>query len=281
MMVPLAGVPALLPALVDRDNLATANALEVLSYTLGGVIGPPLAGWLILAVGAPNVVLLDALSYLGFALALTRIGSAGARKDRAAATHSLGDAVRLLLSNRVLLATTLMFTAANLGLGALFVWLPIYADRTLGGGAGLYGALLGVVAAGEVAASALAGGWRPRLPLGALICAAQVLSGLALALLLALPTLAGAVTGLALFGVFSAPLTIWAQTLRMRVIPEALRGRAFALLRTLMQGGGPLGGVLAGAALPAVGVAAVIAGSAAVIAVPGLVGARVRALWEG
>ena len=37
---------------------------------------------------------------------------------------------------------------------------------------------------------------------------------------------------LGLLGFFSAPLTIWAQTLRMKVIPNPLRGRTFALPRT-------------------------------------------------
>lgn len=39
-------------------------------------------------------------------------------------------------------------------------------------------------------------------------------------------------------------MTVWAQSLRMRQIPAALHGRAFALLRTLMQGTLPLGSLL-------------------------------------
>jgi MFS family permease len=84
--------------------------------------------------------------------------------------------------------------------------------------------------------------------------------------------------GLALLGFFSAPLTIWAQTLRMKVIPEQLRGRTFALLRTLMQGSGPLASALAGALLPALGLVAMIGCSSLLVGVPGLVGARVRQL---
>ena len=37
MMVPLAGGPALVPSLVPDEQLETANALETLSFTLGGV----------------------------------------------------------------------------------------------------------------------------------------------------------------------------------------------------------------------------------------------------
>src|SRR4029453_15229000 len=98
----------------------------------------------------------------------------------------------------------------------------------------------------EVVSSFVAGGSTPRLSLGLLICAAQALSGAALGLLLLSSNVLWVTGGLVLFGACSAPLTIWAQTLRMGVIPERLRGRTFALLRMLMQSGNPLGGVAGG-----------------------------------
>ena len=281
MMISLAGGPSLVPSLVPDEQLATANALEMLSFTLGGVVGPPLAGLLIGVIGAPNVVIVDVASYALFALALSRVRlaprAATATSDR---SSHLGHAVRLLIGNRILLSTTVMFCAFNIGGGLLAVWLPILADRSLGGGAGLYGALLGVLAIGQVIASLLAGGIRFTIPLGTLICLAQVLSGVALLAVLATRTVWGAALGLLLYGVCSAPLTIWAQTLRMRIIPERLRGRAFALLRTLMQSGTPLGGALGGVLLPLIGIPAMIALSAGIGGAPGLLGLRVRALRE-
>ncbi len=47
MMISLAGGPTLIPSIVQPEQLDTANALETLSYTISGVIGPPLAGLLI------------------------------------------------------------------------------------------------------------------------------------------------------------------------------------------------------------------------------------------
>jgi hypothetical protein len=64
----------------------------------------------------------------------------------------------------------------------------------------------------------------------------------------------------------------------MRIIPERLRGRSFALLRMLMQSGNPIGGALAGILLPGLGLAAMIGLSAIVVGLPGLIGYRVKDL---
>lgn len=279
MMIALAGAPALFPALVPREQLATANALEMLGYTLAGVVGPVIAGLLIGWVGAPNVLIIDVLSYLGFAAVLWSIRHApmlDAGPAQPGRSYSIWDAVRLLFGSAVLGSTTLMFLIFNIGGGFLAVWLPILADQI--GGAGVYGTLLGILAGGEVLSTLVAGSRNFRWPLGALICVAQTLAGLALLVVLAGQGFWATALALAGYGALSAPLTIWAQTLRMQIIPEALRGRSFALLRMLMQSGGPLGGVIAGALLPLLGLPAMVVLSAAVTGVPGLLGLQVRAL---
>lgn len=283
MMISLAGGPSLLPSLVSSDQLITVNALEMLGFTMGGIVGPPLAGLLIPFIGAPNVLVIDAISYGLFALALSRVQYAEAEDSNVPTTvepYLLADAFRLLRSNNILLSTTLMFMAYNIGSGFLFVWLPIYASRSLGEGAAIYGALLGAVAVGELLSSILAGSLRLPLSLGTLICLFQFCAGLAL-----LPLLGGnlfvALTGMSLYGFFSAPLTIWAQTLRMGIIPERLRGRTFALLRMLMQGTGPIGGAVAGFLLPLLGIKLMINLTGTLTSLPGIAGYQVRQLRSG
>jgi len=144
----------------------------------------------------------------------------------------------------------------------------------------LYGTLLGAMALGEVVSASLAGSLKANLGLGARIALAQILSGLSILLLLVKSAFGAAAIGLFLLGFFSAPLTIWAQTLRMQIIPTQMRGRTFALLRTLMQGATPLGGAFAGFLLPAVGMQLMIGMSSLVIGTPGLVGMRIAELRE-
>ena len=66
-----------------------------------------------------------------------------------------------------------------------------------------------------------------------------------------------------------SPLTIWAQTIRMQLIPEEMRGRVFGVLRTLMQATVPVGGAIAGALLVRVGVRATVLVMVAFMAIPG------------
>jgi MFS family permease len=291
MMISVAGGPAMVPSLVPEKQLATANALEVVSFTLSGVVGPPIAGLLLAQYGAPNVVIIDALTYFLFAFLLTRVVvpveeaeeelKAGADgKAPGNKTYGLADGFRLMIQEKVLLSTTLMFMSFNIGMGMMFVWLPIYADEGLGGGASLYGILLGVIALGEVTSSILAGGMTFSRPLGTMISLAQILSGVSIAIALLDQNVMMTVASLALFGFFGAPLTIWAQTLRMKIIPAAMRGRVFALLRMLMIGAIPAGGVLAGWTMESLSMTTMIGLTSAFGFVPGVIGYRVRELRE-
>lgn len=286
-MISLAGVPSILPSLVDEDDLPTANAMETISFGLGGIAGPALAGALVGFLGTPSVLALDAATYAVFVgcLALIRTpshasdvrGGHGAAGPDGAGTGGagLGPALRFIRSTPAILAITVMYMSLNLGEGMLTVLFPIYARDVLAGDAATYGLLVsaftGGVLVGAVAVGAVGWPW----PLGRSIAAAQLLTGLALLGLAARPGLAGAVAVLGLAGLCASPLTIWAQTIRMRLIPPDMRGRVFGLLRTLMRSTPPAGGIVGGALLGAVGMPVVAALVAALVALPGL-----RALWH-
>jgi MFS family permease len=278
MMVALAGVPSLIPALVDPRDLNAANSLETLSYTVGGVAGPAIAGILIARIGAPLTVLVDVASYLVFAVLIFTLRTpATDRPPSPPASGGYGGTFRILIRTPVLLATTLMFCVFNLGEGAMNVWLPVLSDTVLRGGPGLYGLLLGVMASGEAAGALCAGSIRGRR-LGLGICFVQLSTGLAVALIALAPSVPVTVAGLFFLGAFSAPMTVWAQTLRMQILPAELHGRAFALLRLIMQAGNPLGAAFSGVLFPLLGVAGLIAASAAVMGLPGAVGLAIRNL---
>ncbi|HEY5598620.1 MAG TPA: MFS transporter, partial [Kiloniellales bacterium] len=193
-------------------------------------------------------------------------------------TTNLLAAARVIARNPVLASSTLMYLVFNVGLGALLVVVPVFADTVLGGGPALYGLLLGSIAIGELVSSVAIGFVRLPVPEGLAICLALLLCGVAVAAVAVSPGAAGAAVGLALYGAFSAPLTIWGQTLRMKIIPSGFHGRCFAIMRTLMQSGGPLGGVAAGFSVPVLGVRAALAAIALITAAIGGLGLTIADL---
>jgi MFS family permease len=276
-MFPLAGVPALIPELVAEDELDAANAMESFSFWLGAVAGPALGGILLAFVDGPYVLAVDAATYVVFAASLFRIGPVSVSGPAAAPGGSgLGPALLLVVRSPIILATTLMFMAANVGEGLVIVLLPLYADSVAGATA--YGAIVAAGAAGGLAGATFAGAVGGRLPYGRSIAAFQAAAGTAVVPFVFEPALALAFAATFSSSFFLGPLTVWAQTIRMRFIPPELRGRVFAALRTAMQGTLPVGGALAPPLVAVGGLRAGFLGAVAMIAVPGLLGLVLPAL---
>ena len=275
-----AGVPSIVAALVcDPDDLATANAMESVSFGLADVAGPAAAGVLIAVLGATHVLGIDAATYLVFVIALLSLPRQDVpARDPYERGLGLRPALRFLKSDRAVFATTVMFMSANVGEGMTVVLIPVYAREVLGGGAGTYGLLLSAFALAATAGAALVGAVAWRRPLGRSIAGSQALFAVGYLPLVTLPGLAPAVCALALAGALGSPLTIWAQTLRMQRIPDEMRGRVFGLLRTLMQSTPPIGGALAGLLIPSVGLRWTLGLVVVVIGVPGVIGLTLPSL---
>jgi MFS family permease len=274
-MIPLAAFPAAIPQLVDDEDLDPANALESLSFSFAGVAGPATAGLLITQIDPANVLLIDSASFLVFALLTARVRRPLRPQVDATSADQSADPPRAqslasLLRDRAIVATTIAFMAFNVAEGMLMVTAPWLAKNELPAGAAALGVLLSATAMGEIAGATVAGRrGAGRLPVRA-IGVIQIGAASAFLALLASPHEVPVGLGFFAMGLLSAPMTIWAQSLRMRRIPAALHGRAFATLRTLMQATPPLGAALVTPLLVRGQLAAAAVAMAAIAGVPAL-----------
>lgn len=273
-MIGLAGFPSLIPALVPQERIDQANALEGVTYGLATLTGAGLAGLAVATIGPTPVVACDATSYLVLAVSLWSVRGLRQADPRGGASADPGRdgpgfvaVLRLAATNRVLRDTTIMFTVFNVGEGALLVFLP-HRAVDLGLGAGGYGYLVAAITAGELAAGLALARWPWRPSLRASIIVAQIAAAL-LVLLLVIPAATVTFAALAALGVCTAPMTAWAQSLRMRLVPPGAHGRLFALLRTVMQATPPAGAALAALTL-AHGTAITVAAMAAAMGLPAI-----------
>jgi MFS-type transporter involved in bile tolerance (Atg22 family) len=151
--------------------------------------------------------------------------------------------LRLAVTNVVLRDTTIMFAFFNIGDGALLVFLP-HRALELGLGTGGYGFLVAATTGGELLAAVFLTRRKWKASLRTSIIVAQIAAAMVVLLLVIRSTAVTVITLVAL-GMCAAPMTAWAQSLRMRLVPPEAHGRLFALLRTMMQATPPVGAALA------------------------------------
>jgi MFS family permease len=283
-MTSAAGIPSLIARLVDRDDLTTANAMESISYGIAGLVGPSIAGVVIAILGSPVVLALDAITYAVFVVSLLAmregrsVAPEHAEAEGRRAGGGIGPAIRFVLGAPAIVTITVMYMCLNVSEGILVVVAPIYARDILHGDSATYGLLLSSLTLGELVGLIVIGAVRWPWPLGRSIARAICIAGAIEALLLLRPPLLPMLVVLAGFGIAASSLTPWAQTIRMRLIPAEMRGRVFALLRTLMQSTRPIGSIVAGLLLAGGDVTPAIATMLVLVGVPGLIGLWIPSL---
>ena len=261
------------PLLVPRASLSSAIALNSIGVNISRVIGPALAGVIILGAGIAAPFWLNAVSNLGV-IAVILWWRPPTRQPRALPPEHLSGAVRAGVRyaryHGTLRATLARAVGFFLFASAYWALLPVLARTQLRGGATLYGVLLATLGAGAVAGAMLLPRLKARLgadrvvALGELGTAlALVLFALAHAATLALLAclLAGAAWILAL-----AVLNISAQL----ALPEWVRGRGLAVYATAFFGTMSLGSACWGFLGSHLGLqsAHLIAAAGALLAIP-------------
>jgi len=237
-----------LPELLGDDERAVSQANAVLegAQRATSLLGPALAGVLIAAIGAPNVLYLDAVTYLfSFSVLLLFVP----RRAPVAPTedsHGLLAGIRFLLRDRVLRVLGVTALIAN-GMGMMLAaGLPVLAYEEFDGSprvAGAFFAAFGIGAvAGSVVAVKLVSRFEP-LRLGAVSFVALTLPVFVLAVELPVPGVMAALALSSFFGpLVNAPL-ITVITTRT---PEALRAKVTTAVITTALLAGPIGYVVAG-----------------------------------
>jgi MFS family permease len=223
---------ALLPELAEQAAvpLERANALHKGTEHVGYVLGAPLAGTLVAAVGAPNALWVDAGTFVAAALA---VAIAVPSPDRASAPRrrylaEVTDGLRFVAQEPVVRALLVLPVMGNFFISPLApVLLPVYARDELGG-AGTFAALMAAFGAGGVVGITLFGSLGARVPRRAQYVGVALFYPTASVFLIALPPLAPALLLLALLGLSAGAVVPLFQTVRQERTPPELRGRVFA-----------------------------------------------------
>jgi MFS family permease len=238
---------ALLSELVVPEDLPNAMALNGALFQLARIVGPALAGVLIVTIGIGLCFALNALSFVAIIVAVLAMRSSEMfhRPMVPSAPGQVRQGMGYAFGHpllRMLLASSFV-TGVYFG-GASAVVYPLLAKFTFGGDAGTFG-VMGTLMGVGAAASAL-GVARLTTITTRLLTGLTLGTGVALLASAVAPTLALEYAVLPFVGIFTLAQAVCSLTKLQLVTGADLRGRVIALYFMVSAAGSASGGLLLG-----------------------------------
>lgn len=235
---------AMLPRLVDRDELAAAAALNSMRGTLGQILGPALGGVLLASIGLPLTYMVDVATFVvGLAcLWLMRAVPPPVNAERPSFRRVV-EGLRYARSRPELIGTYAVDMIAMF-FGMPMALFPAIAQGL--GGPSVLGMLYAAPAVGSFVFSATSG-WTSRVHRhGIGVIVAALVWGLAIIGFGLAPGLVAALVFLALAGAADMMSGVFRQVIWNQTIPDSLRGRLASIEMLSYTSGPALGNFEAG-----------------------------------
>jgi MFS family permease len=261
----------IVPSIVPHDRISAGLALNATQFNLSRILGPGLAGMLLVSIGAIGCFAINAVSYVPFiAVALWILPRAVAGRVRVSPPggQPLLDGVRSVLRASSLRGAVLTVFATSLLCGPLIIFCPVLVRDVYHGDAAHFsiavaafgvGGLVGAI--GLLAVDSRSDRRRLSSWLAAGYGVVTVLAALS-------PWFFGLAALLVLAGIAMAVSNTSANTVAQSISPPGLRGETVSLYMLAVRGGTSLGGLVTGATIGWLGVrhALLLNGALAVVA---------------
>jgi MFS family permease len=249
------------PLLVPREYLGNAIGLNSIAFNAPSVIGPPIAGILILSIGLATSFYLNAILTLAVVVALWFMQS----PPPSSTVHenvfaSMAAGVRFLAFDPVLRSVLLLLLATSLLVRPFQQLMPAYAAHVVHTDARGLGLLLAAVGIGAICGSlltALVGAHRR----GRIWFASALVMSAGVVALGCVHVFAAAFAVLVIVGVAVLSFAGSSNVLLQTLSPDEMRGRAISVFSMIMLGLVPAGSLLLGSFASVAGLpASLIAG---------------------
>ncbi len=245
------GVRTLLPVLVPERLWPRVNAVDVNSFVLAQLVGPPVAG-VVTQIAGPEAALC-VIAVLFVAAAVMTVGIPDPPLGAVSSGRLVVDArngLMYVLRNPTLRGIAAASFSLRLGSGVLAIAMPVIVLGAAGGGPAAVGLAYGISAIAGFFSTLVAARFdiRGRERLILTICWSASALGLVL-LLLPTSNVLLVFVAMAVTGLVGGPADVTMFTLRQRRSDPAWFGRAFAVSSSFNFSGYPVGSAIAGAVI--------------------------------
>jgi len=221
---------AAIPSMVAQDDLLKANGRIQASAPFATIVGPLLAGLLLVATSLQVVLWCDALTFVISAISLALIKTsfnaiAQEARPKTSVRRDVLEGLRYVLTQPVIRTLALFALLANLAVGALYPQIVFYAKEVLGASDPQVSLFFTAAGIGAIIAMLSAGFLRKRLSYGVILLGSMLLSALSVLVMIALRfywvdlVCFGVTFGL--IGLFDVAYT----TIQQAITPNHLLGR--------------------------------------------------------
>ncbi len=237
---------SVVPQLVPRQDLSAAVAVNSVGINISRALGPALGGLLTAGLGIAAPFWVNSVSNVGTIGALVAWRSPEHQSSQLPAeliTHAIRTGIRHARYNRHLRATLVRTTAFFFFASCYWALLPLVARNQIGGGATLYGVLLGAIGASAIGGAFALPWLKATLGPNRVVAAGSIGTTLAMVLFGAAHRPLAAFAASIIAGVSWIAVVATLNVSAQFALPEWVRGRGLAIYVTAMFGALTLGSV--------------------------------------
>lgn len=263
---------SMIPSLVPRRDLPNAIALNSTQFNLSRILGPTAGVAIVQTIGMASCFALNGFSFFFVILALSalQLPPPNPSVERRALGDELKSGLHYVRDTRLMLTLTVLVAVSTFLTMPILTMLPAFATEVLKG-TGTPETRLSMLLAsqglGAIVGALLVSTVDTAKHMGRLLLMVQLGLGLLIAgfaLSTSLPLSLGL---LFVSGIFFMSLFSISFSLVQLAVPDALRGRVVSIYMVALRGGGPLGGLVAGALADRFSAASVMAVNGVVLSV--------------
>jgi predicted MFS family arabinose efflux permease len=242
---------ALIPTLVEKEDMPNAIALNSIQFNVAVMLGPALAGQALAKLGEKWCFGLNAVSFLAPIISLSLITARFLpQKTTESLFFSLKEGIKFVRRQASMEALIILAFCMTFLSMPMRTYIPVFVKDIFQRGPETYGNLLALMGLGSIFGSlgiASMGNIRNkgRIALGALMCLGVAISGFALSKSLRLSGVMLVLAGASMMAVFAT-----VSSLVQLITTNEMRGRVMSVYNFAFRGGMPMGNLLSGWLVP-------------------------------